>query len=469
MTRKLCLALTAVIIALLAGWLASCGSSGSSVQGAKVNVLVSDPATCSTSSGGTVSHVFVSISDVKIHQSASAGPNDSGWIDLTPGLTPVQIDLLAPGTFNGCFLAQLGATTELAAGTYQQIRIFLTPDNVSVSGNQCTGTNNCVVDSGKESPLQLSSETQTGIKIPSGQLAGGKFTIGPGETKDLAIDFDACASLVREGNGKFRLKPVLHAGEVSLSSASINGTLVDSVTGLPVPGATGIVALEARDVNGIDRMVMQTTVAANGTFVFCPVPAGTYDVVAVIEAASGTVAYSATITTGVQPGNALGKIAMVANTAPGFITGTVTTAGSSGGIPEDITLSALEPMTLGGVTVSVTIPLVQQSATVLEFLTVNDASCPSGTDCIAPPYDIALPAALPFVGAFSASGTTYSQISGSLSYTMDVQAFEPAASTTPTCSPSELMTSVQTDGVTPLSPASGATVTAHTIAFTGCQ
>ena len=31
------------------------------------------------------------------------------------------------------------------------------------------------------------------------------------------------------------------------------------------------------------------------------------------------------------------------------------------------------------------------------------------------------------------------------------------------------MTSVQTDGVTPLDPASGATQTAHTIAFTGCQ
>ena len=469
MTRKICLAVSAVIIVSLAGWLISCSSTNSGGAPAKVNVLVSDPATCSTGGGGTVSHVFVSISDVKIHQSSTAGPNDSGWIDLTPGLTPVQIDLLAPGAFNGCFLAQLGATTELQAGTYQQIRIFLTPDNISVSGNQCTGTNNCVVDHGTESPLQLSSETQTGIKIPSGQIAGGKFTIAPGETKDLGLDFDACASLVRKGHGSFGLKPVLHAGEVSLASESINGTLVDSVSGLPVPGATGIVALEARDVNGIDRMVMQTTVAANGTFVLCPVPAGTYDVVAVIEASSGTVAYSATITTGVQPGTALGRIPMTANTAPGFITGTVTTAGASGAIPEDITLAALEPMTLGGVNVAVTIPLVQQSATVLQLLTVSDASCPSGTDCIAPPYDIALPAALPFAGAFSAGGTTYTQISGSLSYTMDAQAFEPASPSTPTCTPSELMTSVQTDGVTPLDPASGATQTAHTITFTGCQ
>ena len=468
MTKKICLAVSAVIIFALAGWVTSCGSSSSSGT-AHVNVLVSDPATCSTGGGGSVSHVYVSISDVKIHRSANAGANDSGWVDLTPGLTPVQIDLLAPGTFNGCFLAQLGATTELQAGTYQQIRIFLTRDNVSVSGNQCTGTNNCVVDNGTESPLQLSSETQTGMKIPSGQIAGGKFTIGPGETKDLGLDFDACASLVRKGHGNIGLKPVLHAGEVNLTSQSINGTLVDSVTGQPVPGATGIVALEARDANGIDRMVMQATMAANGTFVFCPVPAGTYDVVAVIEASSGTVAYSATITTGVQPGHTLGKVGMVASTAPGFITGTVTTVGSSGGIPENITLSALEPMTLDGANVSVTIPLVQQHGTVLQLPTISDSSCPSGTDCIAPPYDIALPAALPFAGAWAASGTTYTQISGSLSYTIDAQAFQPASSSTPTCSPSEKKASVQTDGVTPLNPASGATVTAKTIAFTGCQ
>jgi hypothetical protein len=36
--------------------------------------------------------------------------------------------------------------------------------------------------------LQLSSESTTGIKIPSGQIAGGDFTVASGETKDLNID-----------------------------------------------------------------------------------------------------------------------------------------------------------------------------------------------------------------------------------------------------------------------------------------
>ncbi len=60
-------------------------------------------------------------------------------------------------------------------------------------------------------PLLLSSQSKTGLKIPSGQIAAtARFVIAAGETKDLDIDFDACASIVTEGNGQFRLKPVLH-------------------------------------------------------------------------------------------------------------------------------------------------------------------------------------------------------------------------------------------------------------------
>ena len=69
-------------------------------------------------------------------------------------------------------------------------------------------------------PLLLSSEAQTGIKIPSGQIAVGAFTIAAGQTKDLDIDFLTCVSIVQEGNGQYRLKPVLHAGEVSTTSVS---------------------------------------------------------------------------------------------------------------------------------------------------------------------------------------------------------------------------------------------------------
>jgi len=63
----------------------------------------------------------------------------SAWIDLTPDLknSPKQVDLLAQASTE-CFLAMLGSKTEIQAGTYQQIRVFLAPDNTSISPNQCS-------------------------------------------------------------------------------------------------------------------------------------------------------------------------------------------------------------------------------------------------------------------------------------------------------------------------------------------
>src|SRR5215469_6001878 len=191
----------AVVGCFAALYLSSCGSSNSTMtpNNGMVNVVVSDPATCSGPQG-TISHVFVTITDVEIHSSSSAGPNDPGWIDLTPSLkqNPMQVDLMGQAN-NQCFLASLGSTMEIQPGTFQQIRIFLADNGASVSGNKCGSTANCVMLSGSpNSPqaLMLSSESQTGIKIPSGEMAGGQFTVAAGETKDLDIDFIACESIV---------------------------------------------------------------------------------------------------------------------------------------------------------------------------------------------------------------------------------------------------------------------------------
>jgi len=441
---------------------------------AAVNTTMTDPPTCA-SPGGPYSHVYVSVADVEIHQSATAQASDSGWVDLTPSLksAPKQVDLLALGG-NGCVLAQLGSNTQIQPGTYQQIRLLLAPDTASVASNQCGSTNNCVVYNGKTYPLNLSSETQTGIKIPSGQIAGGNFTVAAGQVKGLDINFDACASIILQGSGAFRLKPVLHAGEVALSSNSITGQLVDSGSMSAISGAKEIVALETKDSNGVDRMVMQTTPDSSGNFIFCPVPSGTYDVVAVALTTSGLTptAYSATITSGVQPGNALGKIPMYAQAVlgnqQGMIAGTVSTAGGTGGIAEDLSLSAEQQLTIAGSSVQVTIPLVQQESTVVATTTAAGSSCAVNTDCAG--YTLGLPAALPYLGAFSSSGTTYTQVGGSATnYTVDAQAFQPGSGGTPTCSPTELTTAVQQDGTTSLSVSSGTTVTAKTIAFSGCQ
>ena len=472
MRKSAVLCTSAVALFLSVFFLFSCSSSKSAANAAgMVNVRVSDPATCSGPQGA-FSHIYVTITDVQINSSASAGNSDPGWIDLTPSLSqnPQQIDLLGQAN-NQCFLATLGATTALQPGSYQQIRINLASNSTSVSNNLCGGTANCVMLSSSPStaqPLLLSSEAQTGIKIPSGQIAGGKFVIAAGETKDLDIDFNACESIVSEGNGQFRLKPVLHAGEVSLTSTSINGTIVDSITGQAITGGTTVVALEQADSSGVDRVIMETVTDSSGAFSFCPVPAGTYDVV--VGGVSGAqVAYAATVITGVQPGNALGMVPIIAETGtatgPASITGQITTSTGSAATAADISLSALQPISSS---LMVTIPLAAQSAAAANLTTAAGTSCPAKTDCVM--YTLSVPALNPSVGAFTTAGTQKpaAPAAGAVSYTLDASAFTTNGTSTPDCSPSELQTSSTTTN-TPLNVTAGASTSAATLAFTGCQ
>jgi hypothetical protein len=254
---------------------------------------------------------------------------------------------------------------------------------------------------------------------------------------------------------------------VSLTAVSINGKLVDKATNAAIVGGKAIVALEQKDSGGVDRVVMQTTPDSSGAFSFCPVPAGTYDVVAV--AVSGAnVAYAATITTGVQPGNALGNVPMIAvtgtSTAPGSITGQVTSVNASTpaiGIAIDVMLSALQTAGSG----NFTIPVGAQSAT-LSVTTDKPTGC-AADPC--PPYTasytMSVPPVSPSIGAFSANPpTSYSGGNGPppATYVVEGQAFKPMSGGTPDCT-----VPLQTTAPVPVNPGTPA-ATAPTLAFTGC-
>ena len=439
-------------------------SSSSSGGMANVSVMLSDPSTC-TAPNGLFAHVYVTVTDVKASVNASAGDNDSSFVDLTPGLSsaPQQIDLLGQAN-NQCFLATLGSTAQLQAGNYQQIRVILAANSVTVAGNACSGSANCVVLSSDPThpvALQLSSEAQTGIKIPSGQIASGGFSVAAGQTKDLDIDFNTCISIVQEGNGQYRLKPVLHAGEVTTTSTSINGMVLDSGTGNPVAGEV-LVALEQPD-GGVDRVVRSTLTDASGAFSFCPLPAGTYDVVIVGERSSGT-AFAPSVITGVSPGSAVGTVQLHPQLAgllgPSTLQGSVTSQNISlAATSIDVQVSALEQVT-GSLTV--TIPLLPnstQSTATLALATASGGSCPIATDCVS--YSMQLAAAAPYVGALTAVGTTLTP-SAAAPYVVDGIATVPSSGGTLDCTQSELK-------ATAVTPVAGVTTPVGTLAFKGCS
>lgn len=449
-----------------------------------ISVTVSDPPKCRFPAGD-YKNVYVSIRSVQAHVSSTADENSAGWQELAPGLaqTPVQVDLLALPS-NGCTLATLGANPSLPVGDYQQIRLILVSNTPSASDpkpttNACgTGNGyNCVVLSDDSiHQLDLSSQANTGLKIPPGQVVGGPIRVMEGSNIDLNIDFNTCAAIVPMPNMRFRLRPTLTAGQVSTTASSaLSGQVVDSVTMQPITGGQTLVAIEQADSTGVDRIVMEAATDANGSFSICPVPAGMFDVVAV--ATDGTnKSYGPTMVLNVSNGANLGKIPLIVEAnmtplGPATIGGTVTTA--SGTPPTttpfaaDVAMAALQTITIpgGSTTRDVTIPL--QGTSTMVVATASAMTCPMGTNCA--DYTLIVPNSNPSVGAFSSSGTMFSTpATGDVLLKVEGRAFQPMSSTA-TCSPSTQTTDKDSADM-PLKVLGGPVpVTAKRIDFTGCM
>jgi hypothetical protein len=114
----------AILIWLIVAACGDGGGGGSSSPTGTVNTSISDPPTCKAPNG-SFSNVFVTITWVRAHKSANAGPNDSGWVDLVDLRDkPQQNDLLNLSSTE-CIVTQIGTAAGISAGQYQQIRLYL--------------------------------------------------------------------------------------------------------------------------------------------------------------------------------------------------------------------------------------------------------------------------------------------------------------------------------------------------------
>jgi hypothetical protein len=101
---------------------------------------------------------------------------------------------------------------------------------------------------------------QTGIKLIH------QFTVDSGQRVDLLLDFDACHSIVKTGNGTYKLKPVIKVIPTELNG--ING-FVDKT----LPN----VVVSAQQNGNIVRTTMLNT--QTGEFFLAHLDPGSYDVV----------------------------------------------------------------------------------------------------------------------------------------------------------------------------------------------
>lgn len=211
------------------------GSGGTPTSTGTVSFAMTDAPAC----GGQYESVFVTVTGLAVTG------NDGQTHSVAFPTAPTPIDLL---TLTGTKSAGLGDPIALPAGTYNQTRLILAPNEPGKAP-----ANYVITAAGAEVPLTTPSAQQSGFKII------GPFTVDAGNTVDVVVDFNACRSIVSAGaSGKLLLKPVLHA---------ISQATAGDITGaLGVNGAGAVV--HAEDATGL---IYRTTMAdVNGNFTLSP-------------------------------------------------------------------------------------------------------------------------------------------------------------------------------------------------------
>jgi hypothetical protein len=144
------------------------------------------------------------------------------------------------------------ASADVPSGELSQVRLIL-------------GPNNTIVVDGQPYPLETPSAMQSGLKL------NVHSTLVPGVLYELLLDFDANESIVVEGNGTYKLKPVIRVVSVA-TSGSIRGTITPQL------------ALPATISATLDSNTYSTSTDATGNFLLRGLPAGTYSVTVTPEA-----------------------------------------------------------------------------------------------------------------------------------------------------------------------------------------
>jgi hypothetical protein len=156
-----------------------CGDSEHADRARLIITLVDNPADYTA--------VNVDIEQVRVHTSDGEQEEDDGrWVDIENSDIGV-VNLLDYTGGTELILAD----TDFPVGKISQIRLVLGEDNALVVGD------------GAPVDLQTPSAQQSGLKLNVHETLVG------GVTYIFRLDFDAARSVVKTGNGKYILKPVI--------------------------------------------------------------------------------------------------------------------------------------------------------------------------------------------------------------------------------------------------------------------
>lgn len=335
-----------LLSAFLVLGISGCGGGSADSKTGTLAVSLTDAPACG------FDEVNVTINKVRIHQSSSAAENDANWSEII--LDPARkINLL---DLNNGILIDLGETP-LDVGHYTQLRLVLDENDGPTLANS-------VIPNGTSSELEL--------KTPSAMQSGLKlihpFDVNAEERVDLLLDFDACKSVVKRGNGEYLLKPVIR-----VIPFSVNG-----IEGFVSPAAN--VTISAQQNGNIIR----STVASPGTgkFFISHLAPATYDVVITADGYATTVVRDVPVAsdTSTTVISTFAKPISQATSGSNTISGTITLTPP---IPGTTTIA--EATAKQSISSTTTVAVKSQS---IDILSHND-------------YSLILPSAAPWLGSYN--------------------------------------------------------------------
>lgn len=211
----------------------SCQKNASNDRAARLQVYLTD-------NPGDYEAVYIDVKDVMINVS---GDPVNGWHSLA-GVHAGVYDLLKLVNDDDTLLAD----AEIASGRLQQLRLVLGTENyVKLEGN----------------PDMIKLET------PSAEQSGLKLNIHmdvvDGVLYKIILDFDVAKSIVKTGNNKYILKPLIR---------TVLEAIGGSIKGIVMPNTfqSSVYAVQGPDT------IASTFTGSNGGYLIKGLAAGSYDV-----------------------------------------------------------------------------------------------------------------------------------------------------------------------------------------------
>jgi hypothetical protein len=240
-----------------------------------------------TDAPGDYKEVNINISKIEGHIASDGEEEQGHWEILKEWSGGLPVDLIELED-----ASILLASLELEPNKYTQLRIFLNGDaSLVLEGEEgLDGLTETI-------PLEIPSSANTGIKL------NRSFEIVEGMITKLTIDFDAEKSVMKTGNEKYKMKPVISLSSETYSTGEVHEG-VGSVSGIvsyydsQILALNGIGGASIELSGGAYIFANTTTTDENGLFIMESLPVGVYDITVSAEGYSDYSAGGISVTTG---------------------------------------------------------------------------------------------------------------------------------------------------------------------------